>query len=83
MKDISYFLFACPKHEDEWATFWYILKGKVSNSDYLEKNTLLQFIENLDKPTAPRLLIGRLSLSFNSRIADFINNFFAVSIRKI
>ena len=26
VEDISHFLFACPKLEDEWATFWYILK---------------------------------------------------------
>ena len=37
VEDVSHFLFACPKLEDEWATFWYILKEKVSNSDYLEK----------------------------------------------
>ena len=29
VEDISHFLFACPKLEDEWATFWYILKEKV------------------------------------------------------
>ena len=82
MEDISHFLFACSKLEDQWATFWYILKEKVSNSDYLEKNILLCFIENLDKPTTARLL-GGPSLSFNSRIADFTNKFVAVSIRKI
>ena len=37
MEDISSFFFACPKLEDEWATFSYILTEKVSNSDYLEK----------------------------------------------
>ena len=37
VEDISHFLFACPKLEDEWATFWYLLKEKVSNPDYLEK----------------------------------------------
>ena len=37
VEDISHFLFACHKIEDKWATFWYILKEKVSNSDYLEK----------------------------------------------
>ena len=58
VEDISHFLFACPKLEDEWATFWYILKEKVSDSDYLETNILLQFIENLDKPTTARLLLG-------------------------
>ena len=83
VEDISHFLFACPKLEDEWATFWYILKEKVSNSDYLEKNILLQFIETIDKPTTARLLLGGLSLPFSSRIADFINKFVAVSIRKI
>ena len=83
MEDISHFLFACPKLEDEWATFWYILKEKVSDSDYLEKNRLLHFIENLDKPTTTRLLLRGLSLPFNSRIAEFINKFVAVSIRKI
>ena len=83
MEDISHFLFACPKLEDEWATFWYILKEKVSNSDYLEKNILLHFIENLDKPTTARLLLGGLPLPFDSRIADFLNKFVAVSIRKI
>ena len=83
MEDISHFLFAFPKFEDEWVTFWYILKEKVSNSDYLEKNILLHFIENLDKPTTAKLLLGGLSLSFNSRIADFIDKFVAVSIRKI
>ena len=83
MEDIFHFLFACPKLEDEWATFWHILKEKVSDSDYLEKNTLLHFIENLDKLTTARLLLGGLSLPFNSRIADFLNKFVAVSIRKI
>ena len=83
VEDISHFLFACPKLEGEQATFWYILKEKVSNSDCLEKNTLLHFIENLDKPTTTRLLLGGLSLPFDSRIADFLNKFVAVSIRKI
>ena len=83
MEDISHFLFACLKLEDEWATFWYILKEKGSNSDYLEKDILLHFIENLDKPTTARLLLGGLFLPFNSRIADFINKFVAVSIWKI
>ena len=45
VEDISHFLFACPKLEDEWATFWYILKEKV------------HFIENLDKPTTAGLLL--------------------------
>ena len=81
VEDISHFLFACPKLEDEWATFWYILKEKASNSDYLEKNILLHFTENLDKSTTARLLLGDLSLPFNSRIVDFINKFVAVSIR--
>ena len=63
--------------------FWYILEEKVSNSDYLEKNILLHFIGNLDKPTTARRLLGGLSLPFDSRIADFLNKFVAVSIRKI
>ena len=83
VENVFHFLFACPKLEDEWAIFWYILKEKVSNSDYLEKNILLHFIDNLDKPTTARLLLGGLSLQFNSRIADFLNKFVAVSIRKI
>ena len=83
VEDISHFLLACPKLEDEWATSWYTLKEKVSNSDYLEKHILLHFIENLDKPTTARLLLGGLSLPFNSCIVDFINKFIAVSIRKI
>ena len=83
VEGISHFMFACPKLEGEWATFWYILKEKVSNSDYLEKNILFHFIENLDKPTTARRLLGGLSLPFNSGIADFINKFVAVSIRKI
>ena len=83
MEDISNFLFACPKLEDELATFWHILKKKVSNSDYLEDNILLYFIENKDKPTTARLLLRGLSLPFSSRIADFINKLVAVSIRKI
>ena len=29
VEDISHFLFACHKLEDEWATFWCILKEKV------------------------------------------------------
>ena len=37
VEDIFQFLFACHRLEDEWATFWCILKEKVSNSDYLEK----------------------------------------------
>ena len=37
VEDIPHFVFACPRLEDEWATFWYILKEKVSNSDYFEK----------------------------------------------
>ena len=61
----------------------YILKEKVSNSDYLEKNIFLHFIENLDKPTTARLLLGALSLPSDSRIGDFLNKFVAVSIRKI
>ena len=80
VEDIFHFLFACPKLEDEWATFWHILKEKVSNSDYLEKNILLHFIENLDKPTKARLLF---LYRFNSLIEDFLNKFVAVSIRKI
>ena len=83
VENAFHFLFACPKLEDEWAIFWYILKEKVSNSDYLEKNIFLHFIDNLDKPTTTRLLLGGLSLPFNSRIADFLNKFVAVSIRKI
>ena len=83
VENVFHFLFAYPKLEDEWAIFWYILKEKVSNSDYLEKNILLHFIDNLDKPTTARLLLGGLSLPFNSRIADFLNKFIAVSIRKI
>ena len=83
MEDISHFLFACPKLEDEWATFWYILKEKVSNADNLEKNILLHFIENLEKHTTARLLLVGLSLPFNSRIADYISKFVAVSIRKV
>ena len=83
VENVFHFLFACPKLEDEWAIFWYILKEKVSNSDYLEKNILLHFIDNLDKPTAARLLLGGLSLPFNGRNADFVNKFVAVSIRKI
>ena len=71
VEDISHFLFACLKFEDEWTTFWYIHKEKVSNSDYLEKNILLHFIENLDKPTTTRLLLGGLSSPFNSRICGF------------
>ena len=47
------------------------------------KNILLHFIENLDKPTTARFLLGGLSLPFDSRIADFLNKFVAVSIRKI
>ena len=43
----------------------------------------IHFIENLDKPTTARLLFGDLSLPFNSLIADFLNQFVAVSIRKI
>ena len=62
------------------ATFWHILKEKVSDSDYLEKNTLLHFIENLDKPTTAKRLLG---LPFNSHIADFLDNFVTVSIGKI
>ena len=83
VEDISHFLFSCPKLENEWATFWHILKVKVSNSDYLEKIYSHHFIENLDKPTTARLLLGGLSLPFDSRIADFLNKFVAVSIRKI
>ena len=83
MEDISHFLFALPELEDEWTTFWYIFKEKVSNSDYLEKNILLHFTENLDKPTTARFLLGGLSLPFNSRIANFINKFAAVSIQNI
>ena len=30
VEDISYFLIAFPKLEDEWAAFWYILNEKVS-----------------------------------------------------
>ena len=60
-----------------------IFSRKVSNSNYLEKNILLYFIENLDKSTTNRLLLGGLSLPFDSRIADFLNKFVAVSIRKI
>ena len=62
--------------------FWHIFKEKVSISDYLEKNPLLHFIENPDKPTTARLLLGGFSLPFNSSIADFFNEFVAVSIRK-
>ena len=68
VENISHVLFACPKLEDEWATFWYILKEKVSNSDYLEKNILFHFIENLDKPTTARLLLLGLSLPFDSHV---------------
>ena len=83
MADIFHFLFACPKFEDDWATFWPLLKAKVSNSDYLEKNTLLHFTGNLDKPTTARLLLGGLPLPFNSRIAKFLDKFVAVSVRKV
>ena len=82
MEDFSQFLFACPKLEDEWCTFWYILRQKFQVLITF-KNILLHFIENLDKPTIARLLLGGLSLPFNSRIADFINKFVAVSIQKI
>ena len=58
---LFHFLFACLNIKEKWATFWHILKEKVSNSDYLEKNILLHFIENLDKPTTARLLFGGLS----------------------
>ena len=58
-------------------------QGKVSNSDHLERNILFHFIANLDKPTTARLLLGGLSLLFDSRIADFLNKFVAESIRKI
>ena len=71
VEDISHFLFACPKLEDEWGTFWYIIKENVSNSNYLEKNILLHFTDNLDKPTTARLLLGGFSLPFNSRICRF------------
>ena len=57
VENVSHFLFACPKLEDEWATFWKFLKEKVSNSDNFEKNILLHFIENLDEPTTARLLL--------------------------
>ena len=80
---LFHFLFACLNFKDKWATFWHILKEKVSNSDYLEKNILLHFIENLDKPTTARLLFGSLSWPISSRIADFLNKFVAASIRKI
>ena len=70
VEDTFQFLFACLKLKDERATFWHILKEKVSNSDYLEKNTLYHFIENLDKLTTAKLLVGGLCLPFNSRIAD-------------
>ena len=79
VEDIFHFLLTFPKLEDEWATFWHILKGKISNSDYLEKNTLLHFIENLDKPTTARLPLGGLSLPFNSRIEDFLKSPFGRS----
>ena len=57
VEDISHFLVACPKLEDEWATPWYILKERFQILITL-KNILLHFIEKLDKPTTARLLIG-------------------------
>ena len=43
VEDISHFLFACPtcKLEDEWATFWYILKKKFQILITLKKYTPL------------------------------------------
>ena len=58
-------------------------QGKSFNSDYLEKNTLLPFIENLDKPTIVEFSPRGLSLPFNSCIGDFLNKFVTVSVRKI
>ena len=62
--------------------FWHILKEKVSNSDYLKKNTLLHLLRNLD-PQQLDFSSGGLSVPFNSRIADFLDKFVAVSIQKI
>ena len=60
-----------------------IFSRKVSNSNYLEKNILLHFIENLGKPTTARLLLGAFLYHLIAILQIFSTSLLLYPIQKI